>query len=89
MTAVVFGKWRRTGECCRCGDCCKGQFETGEADPAVNGGYCTLFRWAAPGEGFCSDRSHPYYLRGCCDWPTKPEHLLDKPRCSYRFEPVS
>jgi hypothetical protein len=77
--------WVRSGECNRCGDCCKGQFETGIEDPTVNGGYCTLFRWAAPSIGACMDRQSAYYRKGCCDWPTKPEHLVAHPRCSYRF----
>ena len=27
----------------------------------------------------------PLYLNGCNVWPTKPEHLHDYPRCTYRF----
>lgn len=76
-------RWKRTGHCCRCGECCRGNPFTG-----LNGGYCPLFRWVAEREGECADRKHWYYLAGCCEWPSKPEHLLDKPECTYSFSRV-
>lgn len=71
--------FRRTGYCCRCGECC--------INPDAPGGMCPLWREAG-GVGECSERMSPYYLAGCVDWPSKPEHLLGKPSCTYRFERV-
>jgi hypothetical protein len=75
-----FGQYLRTGYCCRCGDCCKGNPFTGETS-----GYCPLYR-EAEGLGECSDRTSAYYQGGCIDWPQKPEHLIPYPDCTYRFE---
>ena len=74
--------YRREGECCRCGDCCK----TGDpfSVPPESRPSCRLYR-ETDGLGACSDRRHPLYLNGCNAWPTKPEHLRDYPRCTYRF----
>lgn len=87
-TAVTFryddAVFVRTGECCRCGDCCKGNPFTGE-----QGGYCPLFKWVGSGVGHCADRQHPYYLNGCNVWPTHPQQIVDKSGCSYRFEKVA
>ncbi len=58
--------WIRSGECCRCGECCVGDPFPDKTDPnaseamrqqPVVAGYCPLFRWhegAAEGSGFCS-----------------------------------
>jgi hypothetical protein len=73
----------RSGECNRCGDCCKGNPFTGEP-----GGYCPLFAWASEGVGHCTDRRHRYYLSGCNVWPTHPDQIADKPNCSYTFARV-
>lgn len=81
----VFGEWERTGHCCRCGDCCKGNPFTGEP-----GGYCPLFAvvWDKTREGWqghCTDRQHPYYLNACVSWPSHPDQIADKPHCTYQF----
>lgn len=76
------GLYRREGECSRCGDCCK----TGDpfSVPPESAPACRLYR-ERDGVGECTDRAHPLYLNGCNVWPTKPEHLRDYPRCTYRF----
>lgn len=74
--------WERSGDCCRCGECCKGDPFGGDHD------YCPLFRWLEDGRGACVDREHPYYLNGCNVFPTRPEQIADKPSCSYIFERV-
>lgn len=76
--------WVRTGECNRCGECCKGNPFTGET-----AGYCPLFTWLEKDVGHCTDRQHPYYLNGCDVWPTHPAQIADKPSCSYTFELVA
>lgn len=73
-------RWRREGYCCQCGDCCIGDFETGEGD-----GPCPLLKRMTADKAICSDRQHWYYLRGCNVWPSKPEHIKDLPRCTYKF----
>lgn len=56
--------WKRSGYCCRCGECCVGNpYEDGEypsnasqemrKSPKV-AGYCPLFSWISPGQGHCS-----------------------------------
>lgn len=68
--------WTRSGECNRCGDCCKG---------------CSAFHWVVDGEiGECmarDDPSHPehnYYWTQCVLFPQAP-YPVDLPRCSYVF----
>src|SRR5574341_1295129 len=77
--------WLRLGYCCRCGECCRGD----PFDSDSGREYCPLFRWADEKIGECTDRQHSYYLAGCIDWPTKPENIVDKPLCTYRFESVN
>lgn len=76
---------RRTGYCCRCGECC----HTGDPFSGADEGPCALFRWVGPTLGACADRHNAYYLSGCVDWPSKPEHLIGKPSCTYQFEVLS
>jgi hypothetical protein len=54
----------------------------------VRTGYCPLFSLLADGRGNCTDRSHDYYLNACRHWPSHPDHLEDKPNCTYQFERV-
>lgn len=77
--------YERTGECCRCGECCKDDPFDGSEGPAVVEGYCPLYR-LLNGRGHCSNREHPYYLNGCNVWPTHPGQLEGKPSCTYRFK---
>lgn len=76
--------WKRTGDCCRCGECC----ESGNPFTGQAGVPCPLLHRTADGLTACSDRSHPYYLSGCNVWPSKPEHIVNYPSCTYRFERV-
>jgi hypothetical protein len=78
--------WVRTGECCRCGECCKtGDPFNGEmGEPEITGA-CPLLTLLSDGLHSCTDRQHPYYLMGCNVWPSIPEHISDKPSCSYEF----
>lgn len=77
--------WVRSGECCRCGDCCKGDPFNGQR-PVTIKGYCPLFRWR-DGKAYCTGYGeHPYYLGGCNVWPQHPAQIADKPHCTYRFE---
>lgn len=77
---VRFGEFLRTGYCCRCGDCCRGNPYTGSVE-----GHCPHYA-VRSGLGECMDRQGAYYLAACKDWPSKPEHLLEHPKCTYRFE---
>lgn len=87
MSNVLFdhgpnGKFIRSGECTRCGACCMGNPFTGQANVP-----CPLLT-ISNGQFACSDREHPYYLKGCFEWPTHPGQIVDKPDCTYRFERV-
>lgn len=74
--------WQRTGECNRCGDCCKGNpFDNSDNNDV----YCPLLQLVA-GVFTCTDRQHPYYLQGCNVFPQHPSQIADKPNCSYSFE---
>jgi hypothetical protein len=92
MDALVFehadGTFARTGECCRCGECCVDDPFEGELGEATVHGMCPLYRLLDDGKGHCSDRVHPYYLNGCNVFPTHPGQIADKPGCSYSFEKV-
>lgn len=79
--------WVRSGECCRCGECCWGDPFNGEQGEPVIEGACPLLSLFA-GHYVCTDRQHPYYLNGCNIWPTHPAQIADKPGCSYRFVEV-
>jgi hypothetical protein len=83
----VPSSWRREGECSRCGDCCRGDFTDPHSTPDVP---CPLLRRDAAGVAACAGwGEHPYYLSGCNVWPSKPEHIADMPRCTYRFVKVA
>lgn len=72
--------WLRSGECNRCGDCCRsGDPFTGQP------GLCSLGRQAPDGTVTCTGREHPYYLNGCNVWPSEPSQIAAYPNCSYRF----
>lgn len=83
------GTFVRTGECCRCGQCCWGDpFGGAMGKPALTGA-CPLLALLPGGRFACTDRHNPYYLNGCNVWPTHPGQIADKPGCSYRFERVA
>lgn len=79
----------RSGECCRCGECCRsGDPFNGEmGEPAIEGA-CPLLALLPDGVHACTDRQHPYYLSGCNVWPSHPDHIVNYPSCSYKFEAV-
>jgi hypothetical protein len=77
---------RISGYCCLCGDCCEsGNPYTGDHTP------CPHFKRLSPEQGICTDRSeaNSYYQHACRLWPSKPEHPLAYPRCTYVVEDVS
>ena len=77
--------WIREGECCRCGECCKGNPFVPDGAPDE---MCPLLEIVARPDGtrFCSGHGvHPYYLQGCNVWPSIPEHVAGIARCTYRW----
>jgi hypothetical protein len=77
-------RWRRTGACNRCGECCVGELP--EYGPSVVPGMCPLFRREPGGLGTCVGHgAHPYYLKGCNVWPGKPAHTAHIAACSYSW----
>lgn len=74
--------WRRTGACCRCGECCVGD----PYDPEATG-MCSHFVWEdeVAKVGRCDGRDSAYYLAGCAVYPQYPDQVADKPGCSYVF----
>jgi len=92
--------WVRSGECCQCGECCRGDpFEHGEDDPRRSElmrqrsaqpperpGACPLLTYKSTGEALCLGHgTDPYYLSGCNVWPSVPGHIADCPSCTYSF----
>ncbi len=75
--------WIREGECCQCGDCCRGDPFKPESSP----GMCPLLSATRPnGTRHCTGYNvHPYYLQGCNVWPSIPAHTADLPRCTYTW----
>lgn len=81
--------WVRSGYCCQCGECCRGDDPFGgELGPPPVPGFCALYR-VVDGHGHCAGHEpphHPYYLQGCDRWPDRPEVIANYPHCTYRFE---
>lgn len=83
---IAQSRWIRTGECNRCGACCRsGDPFNGTRGPSEVPGACPLYAEHG-GIGHCTDRTDHYYLIGCAHWPSEPDHIRDYPDCSYRFE---
>jgi hypothetical protein len=81
--------WRRSGECSRCGACCRsGDPFAGTRGASGVQGACPLYV-ERDGVGICTDRTDRYYLNGCASWPSLPRHIVDYPGCSYQFERIS
>lgn len=103
-TEVIFespqdgSRWRRTGYCSQCGDCCvdddDGFFEM-DADNNSPGimsvvhGKCAYFRWDDNGKAVCTGRTTRYYNKACAFMPSKIEHVQQWPNCTYKFEKIS
>lgn len=90
--------WKRTGFCSRCGNCCDdpdNYFATFDGDGNPGGltqvvpGKCAYFRWGEDGLAQCLGRDTEYYKSGCNQSPTKPQHTVDWPDCTYSFEKLS
>lgn len=92
-------QWKRTGFCNRCGNCCDdpenifqtidGNFQPiAEPLPQVVPGKCAYFRWSEDGLAMCTGRDTLYYKQGCAFAPSKPEHVVNWPDCSYKFEKI-
>lgn len=83
VTSADGAAWRREGYCCRCGDCCRGDATGGARTPD-----CPNLRVDDEGVASCADRAGAYYLAGCVDWPSKPEHVAPHAACTYVFTRV-
>ncbi len=76
--------WVREGECCQCGDCCRGNPFVPDGDPNEPCPLLSLVK--ANGARVCTGHGvHPYYLMGCNVWPTIPEHVAHLERCTYTW----
>lgn len=91
-------RWKRTGYCSRCGNCCNDsenifkEFDgNNEPNPLVQvvPGKCAYFRWGEDGLAQCTGRDTLYYKSGCVVSPTKIEHISNWPDCTYRFEKIA
>lgn len=76
-------RWRREGYCCLCGMCCGGNPIPDELPDAPHG-MCPLWQATETG-GICTNLTHPYRLKACAHFPSKPDHILPYERCTYRF----
>src|SRR5262245_46671855 len=91
--------WVRSGECCRCGQCCIGDpfpDKTEQGNPRLSElmrnrkperpGLCPLLHFQPDGLAACVGHgSDPYYLSGCHVWPSHPDHIKDHDKCTYKF----
>ena len=78
--------WAREGECCKCGDCCRGNPIPGEWMDTPDGMCPLLGIVRQDGTRHCRGHGvNPYYLNGCNIWPTIPEHVAAYPRCTYTW----
>lgn len=90
--------WKRTGYCSRCGNCCDdvnnifkdvdGNWNSPGLEQVVPG-KCAYFRWGEDGLAQCLGRDTEYYKSGCNQSPSKIEHTLDWPDCTYAFEKLT
>lgn len=90
-------RWKRTGYCSRCGDCCEdtenifkefdGNNQPGGLEQVVSG-KCAYFRWDENNQAVCTGRDTLYYKNGCVYSPSKIEHLKTWPNCTYKFEKI-
>ena len=79
--------WVRSGECCKCGDCCRGNPRPTEWADAPNGDCPLLGILRTDGTRLCRGHGvNDYYLSGCVSWPSVPAHIQDYARCTYKFE---
>jgi hypothetical protein len=95
--SITGEKWRRSGSCSRCGNCCDdtenifkdmdGNYEPGGLEQVVPG-KCAYFRWDENGLAMCVGRDTTYYKSGCNYAPSKKEHIVDWPDCTYNFEKI-
>jgi hypothetical protein len=76
--------WARHGECCRCGDCCRGPVGNLPAQPD---GACPYLETEVDGERLCAihDIQGTYWSKGCNVWPTVPWHTAHLPRCTFTY----
>lgn len=81
--------WRRSGYCCRCGDCCRGDPFNGTQGTGPVEGYCPFFSWESEGVGQCNGREGYYYSIGCNVFPGEPDIVAAHPQCTYRFDLVT
>lgn len=95
---AVGGRYKRTGYCNRCGECCD-DIENGFAELDGNGlpnplvqvvpGKCAYFRWGDDGLAICTGQDTVYYQNGCRWQPFKQATLDLYPSCSYSIEKIS
>jgi hypothetical protein len=90
-------KWKRTGYCSRCGNCCddiENIFAEVDGDGNPGGleqvvpGKCAYFRWSEDGLAGCVGRETQFYNNGCAFAPSKIEHIVNWPNCTYNFEKI-
>lgn len=91
--------WERTGQCCRCGECCNGDpfpteehrlgdsrfSETWRRQPEREG-KCPLLTFKSGSAACIGHGTDAYYLSGCNVWPTDPRQVAHCPSCTYEFE---
>lgn len=90
-------RWKRTGYCSRCGNCCDdidnifkdvdGNGNSPGLEQVVDG-KCAYFRWSEDGLAMCVGRETEYYKSGCNVAPSKIEHLEPWSDCTYSFEKI-
>ena len=77
--------YQRFGDCCQCGDCCKGNPYTGEG---AHDDCPHLLRGAEGEKTACEIHGTvgTYWALGCNVWPTMPHHVAHIERCTFQFK---
>lgn len=90
-------RWRRTGYCSNCGDCCNDdddgflEMDANANSPGIMTtvhGKCAYFRWDENGKSVCTGRDTYYYRNACAFMPSRKLHVDSWPNCTYNFEQI-
>lgn len=85
-------KFKRIGECCQCGDCCRPEtlpkrtaaYRAAGSEYVIRNVDCDKFDDVS---GKCKDYEHRPAI--CRDFPWCPTDVVALPRCSYSFVPIN
>lgn len=81
----TIGSYRKTGFCCRCGDCCRIHGDPFSNNPKGGTACSKLVDNQCSIHGRGNAEEQRFWNAGCNDWPRHPDDLRDVPNCTFRF----